>query len=113
MVLAHLGLSKLAVPGLEKLSPEASRINTVFMDTALNPSADVVAMSLRIFGPERLMFGSDEPLNLIRSVPYEHPEKGQRIVTDYQYHWVDQDEYREYGHLAKGTHTLTGFQWLP
>lgn len=109
MVLAHLGLSKLAVPGLEEALTEASRINTVFMDTALNPSADVVAMSLRIFGPERLMFGSDEPLNLIRSVPYEHPEKGQRIVTDYQYHWVDQDEYREYGHLAKGA---THAHWL-
>lgn len=109
MVLAHLGLSKLVVPGLEEALTEASKIDTIFMDTALNPSADVVAMSLRTFGPERLMFGSDEPLNLIRSVPYEHPEKGQRIVTDYQYHWVNQDEYREYGHLAKGA---THAHWL-
>lgn len=109
MVLAHLGLSKLVVPGLEEALTEASKIKTIFMDTALNPSVDVVAMSLRTFGPERLMFGSDEPLNLIRSVPYEHPEKGQRIVTDYQYHWVDQDEYREYGHLANGA---THAHWL-
>lgn len=109
VVLAHLGLSKLVVPGLEEALTEASKIDTIFMDTALNPSVDVVAMSLRTFGPERLMFGSDEPLNLIRSVPYEHPKKGQRIVTDYQYHWVNQDEYCEYGHLAKGA---THAHWL-
>jgi len=109
MVLAHLGLSKLVVPGLEEAFTEAAKIDTIFMDTALNPSADVVTMSLRIFGPERLMFGSDEPLNLIRSVPYQHPEKGQRIVSDYPYHWVDQDEYRQYGHLAEGA---THAHWL-
>jgi predicted TIM-barrel fold metal-dependent hydrolase len=102
MVLAHLGLSKLVVPGLEEALKEAAKVETIFMDTALNPSADVVAMSLRIFGAERIMFGSDEPLNLIRSVAYEHPEKGQRIVSDYPYHWVDKQEFNEYGHLAKG-----------
>lgn len=109
MVIAHLGLSKLVMPGLEEALTEASKIDTIFMDTALNPSADVVAMSLRIFGPERLMFGSDEPLNLIRSVPYEHPEKGQRIVSDCPYHWVDQDEFQQYGHLAQGA---THAHWL-
>lgn len=109
MVLAHLGLSKLVVPGLEDALNAAAKVETIYMDTALNPSADVVAMSLQTFGPERLMFGSDEPLNLIRSVPYEHPEKGQRIVSDYPYHWVDQDEFQQYGHLAKGA---THAHWL-
>lgn len=102
IVLAHLGLSKLVVPGLEDALKAAAKVKTIYMDTALNPSADVVTMSLQIFGPERLMFGSDEPLNLIRSVPYEHPEKGQRIVSDYPYHWVDQEEFQQYGHLAEG-----------
>jgi uncharacterized protein len=109
MVLAHLGLSKMVVPGLDDSLKQAARIDTIFMDTALNPSAEVVSMSLRIFGPERIMFGSDEPLNLIRSVAYEHPDKGQRIVTDYPYHWVDTDEFRQYGHLAK---TATHSHWL-
>lgn len=109
MVLAHLGLSKMVVPGLEEALVVASKVETIFMDTALNPSADVVALSLQIFGSERIMFGSDEPLNLIRSVPYEHPERGQRIVSDYLYHWVDPKEFQEYGHLAKeATHS----HWL-
>jgi hypothetical protein len=101
IVLAHLGLSKHVVLGLEDALKAAAKVDTVFMDTALNPTADVVAMSLRLFGGKRILYGSDEPLNLIRSVAYEHPEKGQRIVSDYPYHWVDEDEFRKYGHLAE------------
>lgn len=102
MVLAHLGLSKLVVPGLEEAIKAAAQYNTLFMDTALNPSADVMSIALKHFGAGRIMFGSDEPLNLIRSVAYQNPSLGERIVTDYPYHWVDQDEFREYGHLAEG-----------
>ncbi len=106
IVLAHLGLSKLVVPGLEEALKEAAKVETIFMDTALNPSGDVVSLAVRVFGADRIMFGSDEPLNLIRSVVYEHPQKGQRIVSDYPYHWVDQAEFQAYGHLAKGaTHS--------
>ncbi len=101
VVLAHLGLSKLLVPGLEEAYQRAARSPNVWLDTALNPSPEVVSLALECFGRDRIMFGSDEPLNLLRSVAYEHPEKGERIVTDYQYHWVDPVEYAEYGHLAK------------
>lgn len=103
MVLAHLGLSKLVVPGLDEAIKVASRCDTLFLDTALNPSADVMSIALKHFGASRIMFGSDEPLNLIRSVAYQNPSLGERIVTDYPYHWVDQDEFREYGHLAEGS----------
>jgi hypothetical protein len=46
------------------------------------------------------MYGSDEPLHLLRSIPFNHPEKGQRIITDYPYHWVDAADHAKYGHLA-------------
>lgn len=68
--------------------------------------AIVVAMALRVVGPERIMYGSDEPLNLIRSKPYTHPEKGDRLATEYPYHWVDMSDYQAYKHLATGiTHS--------
>lgn len=102
IVLAHLGLSKMVSSGLNEAMESAAQSSSVFMDTALNPSGPVVSMALRHFGTERIMFGSDEPLNLIRSVAYEHPENGQRIVTDIPYHWVDPKEYQTYGHLAQG-----------
>lgn len=101
VVLAHLGLSKLLVPGLEDAYRRAARSPNVWLDTALNPSPEVVSLALECFGRDRIMFGSDEPLNLLRSVAYKHPEKGERIVTDYQYHWVDPAEFAEYGGLAR------------
>ncbi len=101
VVLPHLGLSKSLVPGLEEAFRRAARSEYVRLDTALNPSSEVVSLALKCFGRERIMFGSDEPLNLIRSTAYTHPEKGERIVTDYPYHWVDTADHAKYGHLAK------------
>ena len=101
VVLAHIGLSKLMVPGLEEAFSKTAAFDNVWVDTALNPSAEVISSALNRFGCERVMYGSDEPLNLIRSVAYEHPTKGERIVTDYQYHWVDVEDHTIYGRLAK------------
>ena len=99
--IAHLGLSKMLVPGLREAYEALVPFGRVSLDTALNTSPDVVHLALELFGDQRVMFGSDEPLHLIRSVVYEHPELGQRLATAYPYHWVNPDEYREYGHLAK------------
>ncbi|MFA6502999.1 MAG: amidohydrolase family protein [Candidatus Paceibacterota bacterium] len=103
--IAHLGLSKMVVAGLAEAYAKIARYENVVMDTSLNPSSDVVELALCSLGRNRVLFGSDEPLNLIRSVAFLHPEKGQRIATDYRYHWVDPAEYASYGHLAaKATH---------
>ncbi len=100
VAIAHLGLSKMLVPGLLEAYNILRGYECVSLDTALNPSADVVALALSCFGRERIMFGSDEPLNLIRSVAYTHPEYGQRIVADYLYHWADPTEHAQFQHLA-------------
>ncbi|MBM3272230.1 hypothetical protein FJY94_03055 [Candidatus Kaiserbacteria bacterium] len=106
VVLAHLGLSKLMVPGLSDAYGAIAANGNVMLDTALNPSREVVSLAISCFGSERIMFGSDEPLNLIRSVAYAHPNRGQRIITEYPYHWVDPDEYRDFAHLAaQATHS--------
>ncbi len=104
--LAHLSLTKSVVPELEETFTTIAQFPRVHFDTALVPSAEVVAMALRIVGTERIMYGSDEPLNLIRSTPYAHQEKDERLATEYQYHWVDQTDYQTYKHLAIGvTHS--------
>ncbi|MDO8619973.1 MAG: amidohydrolase family protein [bacterium] len=102
VTLAHLGLTKVMIPGLEIAYRRFSKYPQIMMDTALCPSTEVVEASLRIFGDDRIMFGSDEPLHLIRSRPYIHPQKGQRIITEYPYHWVDPMEHATFGHLAVG-----------
>ena len=102
LCLAHLSLTKNVFPGLEEAFIMLSRYPHIHFDTALVPSAQVVAMALRIVGPDRIMYGSDEPLNLIRSMPYIHPELGERLVTEYPYHWVNLNEHNKYKHLAVG-----------
>jgi len=105
--LAHLSLTKSVVPGLEEAFAQIAQLPRVHFDTALVPSAEVVVTALRIVGPERIMYGSDEPLNLIRSTPYVHPEKGERLATQYPYHWVDSSE-NQYKHLAA---SITHAHW--
>lgn len=99
--IAHLGSTKFVVPGLKEAYAKLAKYENVFLDTSLNPSGDVVRLALECFGSKRIMYGSDEPLHMIRSVPFDHPEKGQRIVTDYPYHWVNASDHARYGHLAK------------
>jgi hypothetical protein len=100
VVLAHLGLPHIPVPGLLPAYEHFAQYPNVFMDTAMIPSREVVLMALKAFGSSRIMFGSDEPVNLIRSAAYHNPEKGERLVTEYMYHWVDPREHEQYKHLA-------------
>lgn len=100
--LAHLGLPHLPVPNLEETYKEISESGNVYMDTAMIPSKEVLIMAIKTFGVKRIMFGSDEPLNLIRSVVYHNPSLGQRIISEYPYHWVDKTEHEQYKHLAIG-----------
>lgn len=101
--LAHLGLPHLVIPNLEETYEEVAKYPNISMDTAMIPSKDVVKMALKAFGSKRIMFGSDEPINLVRSVVYKNPTLGQRIVTEYMYHWVDKAEHEEYKSLAIGS----------
>lgn len=100
IALAHLGSSKFDVPGLQEAYDRLAGETTLYADTALNPSPEVVTRALNTFGSDRIMYGSDEPLNLIRSVPYVHPERGQRIATKFAYHWQNPEEHAQYHHLA-------------
>lgn len=100
VVLAHLGLPNVPIPGLNEAYTEVARYENVYMDTSLIPSKEVVSMAIKAFGIHRIMYGSDEPLNLIRATVYVHPQKGQRLITNFNYHWVDQEEHMAFRHLA-------------
>lgn len=102
-VIAHLGSSKLVQPELFNAFEIVAKIGNISLDTSLNTSAEVVHMALSSFGSHRILFGSDEPLSLIRSAVFIHPEKGQRLATSYPYHWVDETERAQFGHLASAS----------
>jgi predicted TIM-barrel fold metal-dependent hydrolase len=71
------------------------------MDTAMIPSAEVVEMAIDAFGVDRIIFGSDEPLNLVRALVYNNPQLGERLITQEAYHWVDPKEHADYAYLAR------------
>jgi hypothetical protein len=98
--IAHLGSSKFDIPRLQDAYDALAEGTDVVMDTALNPSEEVCYRAIKTFGANRILYGTDEPLNLLRSVPYVHPDKGQRITTSYLYHWQDPKEHAKYKHLA-------------
>jgi hypothetical protein len=100
VVLAHFGLPHYIVPELLETYQQFVPYNNVYMDTSLIPSADVATMALRSFGSHRIMYGSDEPLNLVRSKVYNNPDLGQRLITEHKYHWVDWAEHQKYEKFA-------------
>lgn len=100
IVLAHLGSPLFLRPGLEDAYQEIKRYDNVWLDTSCMEYSAVVSLALSVFGPSRLMFGSDEPLNLLRTAPFVHPQRGPRVVARRPYHWSDPDEHACYGHLA-------------
>jgi predicted TIM-barrel fold metal-dependent hydrolase len=100
--LAHLGLPHLVVPNLQETYDEVASYDNIYMDTSMVPSQEVLTMALKSFSSKKIMFGTDEPINLVRSVVYQNPDLGQRLVTEYMYHWVDEKEHEEYEHLAQG-----------
>ncbi len=100
--LAHLALSKNVVEGLRETFNTLAQYEQIHFDTALVPSEDIVFMALQSVGKERIMYGSDEPLHLVRSVPYDHPVYGgDRLISKYKYHWINEDDYKKYSHFAE------------
>lgn len=63
---------------------------TVFFDTALVWDLRILETLVATVGPDRVVFGTDEPLSLVRAVPYQHPRLGPRLYAP-RYHWASDD----------------------
>lgn len=101
IVLAHVGVAHLPRPELETVLAKFGEYSNIYADTARVHSAEIIAAAIRHLGSERLLYGSDEPLNLLRSVAFFNPDlQSPRVLTDFPYHWVDPDEQKKWHHLA-------------
>ena len=96
IVLAHLGLYSEPIDGLRQAYEELGKYPNVYGDTAMVSSSIMVKWALEMFGTNRVMYGSDEPLSYIRSVLH-----GTRMISEYPYHWVRSEDSEKYGYLAK------------
>jgi predicted TIM-barrel fold metal-dependent hydrolase len=97
VILAHVGTAR---PGslddLEALRMLSRRTN-VSLDTAVVMDSVLLEQALLLYGPDRVMYGSDEPLSQISVAEYEHPEKGRQWVSATRYHWLDETDAATYG----------------
>ncbi|OJU88201.1 hypothetical protein BGO17_04500 [Candidatus Saccharibacteria bacterium 49-20] len=99
IMLAHIGVTWTYPANFPATMAEVANYPNVFVDTSGVTNPSIVATALEQLGPERVLYGSDEPLNLLREFTYTNPELGPRLLTDYPYHWVHQDEYEANKHL--------------
>lgn len=102
VILAHLGMPRGAGEELQSAYDRLAEHANVLADTAMISSRTAIVCALSRLGPGRVLFGSDEPLNLVRAVVYRHPTMGERLATEFPYHWADPREMRTQLHRARG-----------
>jgi predicted TIM-barrel fold metal-dependent hydrolase len=92
MVVAHLGGG-----GMQTLGPwhreafsRLSRYENLAMDTAWIADGPVIREAVSTLGSERVVFGTDEPLSLIRAGVFQHPVHGPWLFGP-RYHWHTAD----------------------
>ncbi|MFQ6118340.1 MAG: amidohydrolase family protein [Methanosarcinales archaeon] len=101
IILAHMGLAYLPIESLKKTFSLLSRYKKINLDTAMVTSAEVFKAAFEILGYHRIIYGTDQPLNLVRGRMYHNPTLGIRVATEYPYHWVDLKEQRKFSRYAK------------
>lgn len=102
IILAHIGVANIPKPEIDRILNTFAELPNVYADTALVDCAEVVLKALQHLGHRRVMYGSDEPLNLLRTVTYFNPElQSARVLTDFPYHWANPEEQQKYGHLTE------------
>ena len=99
VMLAHIGVTWAYPANFPETMAKVANHPRISVDTSGVTNPAVIATALDQLGPERVLYGSDEPLNLLREFTYTNPALGPRLLTDYPYHWVHQDEYEAYKHL--------------
>lgn len=85
LIVAHIGRAY-CLPTAERGLPRFVDRPSIYFDTAANLNADVFALALETVGPERILYGSDLPITLMRGMR-EHV--GDRYInyTDGPYSW--------------------------
>lgn len=102
VILAHIGVANLPKPELDVILPRFAQLPNVYVDTALVDADGIAIKALQHMGPKKVLYGSDEPLNLLRTVTYFNPELDTaRVLTDFPYHWADPVEQTKYRSSAQ------------
>jgi predicted TIM-barrel fold metal-dependent hydrolase len=103
IVLAHAGLCYIPNKSFAKCLDILAVYPNIYMDTAMVPSPEPITEAISKLGSNRVLYGSDEPVNMARWVEFLHPELGIRSIPRYKYHWINETMWKQYGQLAQDT----------
>jgi hypothetical protein len=106
IVLAHLGRQSRVNDAAVTAFARAAERPHVAMDTSMATDAGVHELAYATFGPRRVLYGSDEPFNLLRYSTYQHPTLGLRLIGPRRYHWLAEKDFAAYRHLGVDAHLV-------
>lgn len=101
VVLAHLGRESSVSQAAETAFRAIGDYPNIMMDTSMATDRQVFQLAFAELGFERIMYGSDEPFNLLRYTKVDDPERGSIIVSSYPYHWNEPWMLSAYGFYAR------------
>lgn len=103
VIIAHLGLYSEPVGRFRPALEELSAFPNVYADTSMCHSAELFRIGLETLGPKRIMYGSDQPISLIRAIQFYDEEFGRPVLLpDYRYHWVRAEDWERYRKRHEG-----------
>ncbi|HEY1353467.1 MAG TPA: GNAT family N-acetyltransferase [Ktedonobacteraceae bacterium] len=85
IVVAHFGIARSDLEQIEQALQATASCPTIFYDTSWFKDVRVLQAGLDILGPERILYATDQPFNLLRAQFAQHLLPGER----YPYHWAD------------------------
>lgn len=100
VVLAHLGREQESTERIERLFAKLATHPGVVADMSMVTSRSLMRLALRALGADRLLYGSDEPFNLLRYVEIDDPRDGRSVVSHHDYHWNKAWARERYGQMA-------------
>jgi predicted TIM-barrel fold metal-dependent hydrolase len=111
VILAHLGRESTAHQPTQRAFQAAAMLPNLAADTSMARSHDVHLLALDSLGPDRVLFGSDEPFNLLRYAPVADEQRGTVNVPPRPYHWIAPDIFQRH-HLTVAHAEILHFQVL-
>jgi predicted TIM-barrel fold metal-dependent hydrolase len=102
VVLAHLGRQTVADDRSAKAWGRVAQLPGIHVDTSMATDLAVHREVLQHLGIDRVLYGSDEPFNLLRYTSFEHHTLGRRLMAPERYHWIHPELFAEYQDLALG-----------
>lgn len=100
-VIAHFGNTYFLHPDFLSAIKKFQQYQNIFFDTAMVSDEKLIAETMLILGPHRILFGSDAPFSYIHG-QYIVNEFGKlRLQSRFHFSWIDSQEHATYSNKSQ------------